>query len=730
MISPKLPLFLLLIAATAVADGDPARWELCQVQPPPETPRVEPRQKQEAADISASEVSVSNNDRYELRGEVTIEQADKQLTADQMILEQEAGLAHAEGNVKFADSGIAFDADSADFDLNTDETRLEKVTYRLKRGRGRGEAAHAHIKQGETGAKSATMREFTYTTCDPESSGWLLQADEVELDFGSGRGKARRAKLSFKGVPLFYLPVAPFPLDDRRTSGLLSPTLGYNSDNGWDLALPYYFNLAPNRDATVTARTVAKRGPMLGGEYRYLLDRSSGSLQFDYMPDDRLFNADRYQYRVRHTTRMNDAWRASININEISDGRYHRDFGHSLWQTSASFLRSYVNLIGDGSWWHAVVETDRFSVLNEDLSDSNLPHKRRPRLTLDLTAPFSRPWLQGGIDSEWVQFDHRSKVTGSRADIHPWISATLLTPAYFVTPKIGLRYTSYDIDREDNPSPHRSTPIFSVDSGLIFERLFDAADRSWVQTLEPRAYYLNVPHRNQETLPDFDTSELDFSFAQLFWENRFSGADRQADANQLSLALSTRLLDADNYREVFNAHIGQIRYFDDRRVQLSGEADSRSSSAYAGEINFIPDPQWQGTLALQWDPEDDQLDKAVARIQHRFGEQGLINFSYRFQDDKLEQIDSSLVVPLSASWDIIGRWNYSILDEQNLETLLGVKYESCCWATRFVARRFALDDSDAQSEQRNAIYFELELKGLGTLGRKSEAFLQRAILGY
>ncbi|HQW75305.1 MAG TPA: LPS assembly protein LptD, partial [Dokdonella sp.] len=410
-----------------------------------------------------------------------------------------------------------------------------------------------------------------------------------------------------------------------------------------------------------------------------------------------------------------------------SDDRYFEDFGRSLSIAATTLLPSSAYFRGQGSWWKASVGGDEYQITDPTLSVAAEPYRRLPRATFDADHSLLGN-LDAGIRSEYVSFSKDNAVDAHRLDLYPYLAMPIERAAWFVRPELGFRYTSYQIDRDADKSPHRGTPIASVDAGLRFERALDLGGSGYTQTLEPRAYYLRVPYRDQDNLPLFDTQEVPFSFGQLFRSNRFVGADRQMDANNLTLALTSRLIEDSSGSERVSASIGQIRYFDDQRVQLPGRAGTDfNGSTYVGELDLRINERWRATFSNQWNPNSDRTELSAVGIQNRFGNDGVFNVSYRFRRNLLEQADASVLIPLNPSWRLVGRWNYSMFDRKTLEAFAGIEHDSCCIAWRLLARRYV---HNIERDMSNALYFEVEFKGVGSLGQKTGDFLRRAILGY
>ncbi len=687
----------------------------------------------ESIAIEADRVDVSDESRAIFSGDVIVAQSGQTLRADSITADQENDTIDAEGNVVFADEALELTADSARSELETDRTELNAVDYRLNRtaegltARGQAETL---VREGNTRTQLTTA---TFTSCPQTEDGsapvWQIVADEIELQHETGRGKAHDARLKFGDVTLFRLPYASFPIDDRRKSGFLYPSIGSSNDNGLDVAIPWYWNIAPHMDATLTPRWIGDRGAMLSAEYRYLTDRSSGTISGSYLPDDDLFDRHRGTASLQHLTTFNDTWQLYLDMNHVSDPDYFEDLGDSLYDSSRTFLPSTALLSAAGDWWQMRLQTNTYERLTNTTSEI---YERLPRLAFSGSRRIGKSAFHFNLDAEYSSFEldrldslsNPARPDGSRLDLTPSISYPVFRPAYYFEPSIGVRHTRYDLDRDSQDSPDRTTPIVSVEAGLFFERQIGET----LQTLEPKAYYLYVPFENQDEIPLFDSRELTFGFSQLFRPNRFTGADRQADANQLSLALTSRTLETASGRERLELSLGTIVYFRDQRVQLLADSDrDASTSPIVAEINYSPVDDWYLQLGAQYDPDDEEFNQALGSVTYRKPGSAIFNLSYRKRIDRIRQVDMSFLWPVNERWSVIGRGNYSLMDDTIIEGLLGFEYQSCCWAGRLMARRYIRNN---EGDRRNSIYFEIELKGLGSFGRKTGNLLQRSIRGY
>ena len=540
--------------------------------------------------VDAEHADSSNRSVYKLTGSVRMQRADQLLRADRIDYNDKTTDYDARGNVRYQDAGQLLSATRLVGNNNAQRGRASDVRYQLLISRGNGVAEHATLID----AQRSDFSGVTYSTCDIGHRLWEIDAHRLEMDRGTGVGVAHGATMRFAHVPFMYLPYLSFPIDNRRKSGFLYPMFGNTSRSGFMAEIPYYLNLAPNYDATLTPRAYSDRGLMLGTEFRYLLPGTRGQLNVDYLPNDHgttdtRSNIDtngkqRYLLKFTDSTHLIGPWTFNTNINRVSDKNYLRDFSNDLFRSATTSLTSSTYIGGGGNWWNASLGVDSYQNASAFLNDSSLQYKRWPRATFNLDLPVT-PWLEFGMDNQATAFRKDGYLDGKRADLSPYLAADFQGAAWFVRPKLAYRYTAYQLAANyaqfgfgghlrtgqtspfDQRSPSRSLPIASLDTGLIFDRAASLFGNSYTQTLEPRLYYVYVPYRQQDNLPVFDTRLLNFDYWQLFSPNQYSGADRQMNANNLTAAVTSRLLD-ENGVERFSASFGQIRYFDPQRVKL------------------------------------------------------------------------------------------------------------------------------------------------------------------
>lgn len=608
--------------------------------------------------------------------------------------------------------------------LDTREGYLEPARFWLVEQGAHGDADRLLFQ----GQDKYGLTRARYTTCGPESEDWFLRAGELEIDRTTQIGTARHARIEFMGVPLLYSPWMSFPLTDQRKSGLLTPTFGGTSNSGFLLAVPFYWNIAPNRDATITPRYLSKRGLQMVGEFRYLDPRYSGQVDAESLQNDRVAGESRHALLWRHRQEIAPGWLGNLNIQRVSDDAYYRDLSSQIAVTSQTNLprEGTLTYVGNGMGFSARVQ--RFQTLQDPSAPIVPPYQRVPQLTLAA----SRPNVYGATlaaNSEFVAFGHPDMVNGKRFTLYPSASLPMSRLFGFLTPKFGVHHTSYALDDNNTaglPNASRTLPIFSLDSGVFFEREGEFRDAPFIQTLEPRLYYLYVPYRDQSRMPVFDSAEADFNYAQMFSENQFIGGDRINDANQLTAAVTSRLLDPATGLERLRGAIGQRYYFKDQQVTLTSPARNDTASDIVAVLGGRPAAGWLLDGGLQYSQSQNRAEKINFSARYNPSRGKALNFSYRDTRAVLRQIDVSAQWQIHGGWQALARWNYSLLDSRLLEGLAGLEYNGGCWAARAVLHSFAT----ATGQASNSIFLQLELNGVSRLGSNPLDVLKLNIPGY
>jgi len=673
------------------------------------------------------------------RGNTTIDWQGRRISAENARYNPDSGEVDIEGKLSFEAQGIQLESENAAIDLDDNLFRTGQSTYEFdingKRATGRAKSME------RTAEGNFLMQDATYSSCPKLDNSWFIKANRIELYPDDGLGIAKNIVLRFKGVPVLAVPAFSFPISPDRKTGFLPPVLVSSENTGIELQIPWYWNIRPNLDATLTPRWMSKRGLQLKSELRYMNRQGSWTLDNEIM-SDRTFERSRRRFTsLSHAGRFGPFWRSSVIASEASDKDYFTDLGNSLEGASRTHLERRADLVYEWANTKAEARLQSFQTIDRDISSDNRPYKRLPQFTFRTEANQKPFGLQTTLDSELVYFDRDNSVTGVRVDATPRISLPLATSAWFLEPAISHRFTHYRLNNTEaatlnNPDAtlssrkSRNLNTVSVDGGLFFDRVLD--DNGSVLTLEPRLYYLRVPYAEQNDLPVFDSNAFDFNIAQLFRENRFTGADRVADANQISMALTSRLIDGSDGREALRASIGQIVYFDDRRVSLGGQTiDTRDVSDFVGEMAGEFRNSWRAKGSIQWNPDDNQTVRSSLVLSYRPDNDHIVNIGHRNVSTRnsadTEQLDFSVLWRIRDNWRLAARWNYSLDDNTSIESLLGAEYDSCCWAFRIAAQRYITEDG---LDHDIRLYSQLVLKGLAPLGRDYGKLLEYSILGY
>ena len=659
-----------------------------------------------------------------MSGGVLLRRDDKLVGADSARYDPEQKALLLEGGVRYEDPSTQIISSSAEFGYVTGRIRFEGAEFSLGGSNSRGAADALAINQNGL----LTFDGVEYTTCPPGSEDWLMQAKSIVLDTNRGVGTAKGMKLKFKGVPILYAPYLSFPISDARKSGVLTPEIGSSGRSGNEIRVPWYWNIAPNYDATITPRLLTSRGLQLGAEFRYLTERTAGTVAGDYLPSDDIINRERYQFNLEHQTLFGNGWRNQINLREVSDSQYYEDLGGSLSVSSITHLNRNVRFDYFSPNFMMLGQIQDYQTIDDAITPDLEPYRRIPQVVVNGSWQTSFG-LRFGIDGEIVNFDRDVGVTGWRLNAAPRIDLPIKRPGWFITPAVEFDYTRYDLKDTlpgESDDPTRKVPISSLDMGMILERTMSNSNR--IQTIEPRVLYVNIPFRDQDGLPVFDTISPDINLVQLYRKNRYIGIDRIGDTNQVSIGITSRILDISTGRELATATIGQTRYFDDRIVTLPGATTATSeTSDYIAQLRFLLFKNVNFDFGHQWGTGTNDTTKSEARLQYRPANNKILNFAYRFRRDSLEQGDLSWSWPIATRWNFVGRYNFSLKDEKVLEQFFGLEYESCCWGLRLVSRRYI---SKRDGTRDSSFGLQLVLKGMTSVGTAADKLLERGILGY
>ncbi len=615
----------------------------------------------------------------------------------------------------FLDSNFSelTEGDFDDRDL-TDAERAAMQAPQAENGqsvvRARGTAGKVYLE----GHDLARMEDVTYTTCVEGQDDVIIRAGELELDQGNNVGTARNVTLRFKDVPIFYLPYVTFPISNERKTGFLFPGIGRDSESGLVVEAPWYWNIAPNLDATITPRWMQDRGVQLAGEFRYLTERGQGVLRGEVLPSDDLYGDDRSAFSYRHDHRFTERLTGYIDVQHASDDDYFDDFETDVNVTSTTHLPERAQLAYRGDVWNVTALVAGYQTLDDSIDEINRPYDRLPQITFNGSkSRVAGSGFKLDMRGEVVRFDRDAGVTGTRIDLTHSVSYPIRPVYGFVIPKLALRSTKYSLDNnpDGDDSPDRHVPIFSVDSGLYFERGTTWGGKSALQTLEPRLFYVYIPDEDQDSIPTFDTSEVSLnSMSALFRDNRFFGADRVGDTNQLTLGLTTRILDSKTGRQKLSASIGQAFFLEDRFVTLDDSTrQDRSKSNFLAELDAQFENGLRTRAFLEYDTEESEISRGRLDLDYTPGDRKRIGIGYRYSGDFSEQLNIDVDWGITPRWDFHLRERYDIDDSKNLETTIGFGYDACCWGIDFVYQRRL----DRGEEYKNAFYMIFELTGLG-----------------
>ncbi len=694
-----------------------------------------------ASFISAERIEGSPDEELHLTGSAEIRRGGSVLKGDRITYTQETDEVEVVGSARISRQGASFSGPSMRFRITSRSGSMDEADWEYAPRNLRGCAKNVKFLSGDR----TTFEDVTITTCRRDDMAWHIHMNELEIDEYDQTAEGTGSVFYFQGVPLLAAPWFSFPVSPDRRSGLLTPTFGMSSTRGLDLSVPYYFNLAPNYDWTVTPRVLSKRGVMLGNEFRLMEPGFLGSVNFDFLANDRLTDEKRWALRAEGSYTY-EKMSFLVDFNKVSDDDYISDFSGNIRESSDSVLPQDFTLRYDETYWNSFVRVTK----NQTLNEVRKPYERVPQVRLEgYNGDYYGFELNTILDA--TRFRHPDRIGGMRFVAHQTVSYPLLGPGWFIIPKGQFIGTWYDLTdlrgsgySEQNPS--RMSPIFSLDSGLVFERDTHFFGRGFAQTLEPRIFYAYSPYRDQSDIPVFDTTVADLNFSTLFTENIFAGYDRVAEANQLSLVLSTRFIDQESGLEVFHAGIGQRQYFRDQRVQfLNSEADydyfgSRNGSGLREDVRSDLLASAGARLSrnittsatVHYSSSQSSFVKVNSGIQWTPGPMKSLGLYYRYNtamtdpDDYIKQVDFAAQWPVSERLNALLRYNYSFYKKQPIEIIGGFEYFHDCWTKRFVAQRYI----NSENQRETNFFVQLELAGLGSIGSSPLSELRRSIKTY
>jgi LPS-assembly protein len=688
------------------------------------------------------------DERVQMDGSVELRSAGTVLRGDSAEYVCASDEAKVRGNARLYDKGTMFSGPRLDYRLEAHTGQMPDATYAYSPRQGRGESSLIEFLDED----HYRLHNATYTNCAPGDDSWWVKAETLDIDRQEGKAIGHDATMYFQGVPIISSPYFSMPLGSERRSGVLTPTYYFDSRSGFQLTVPYYWNMAPNYDYTLTPALYPRWGALLGNEFRLLEPNLRGVVDYDVMPYDRASGSSREHLIVNEQYANGSGLAASINYNRVSDDLFLTDFSHSLVEAAPIVLPQIETVSYVQTYWNATLQVNRnqtlFTLLNPPGTKPPLtppPYDRVPELTLNTLRTDWRGFdLATNIDA--THFRNETLEEGSRFIVNPSASYPVLSAAYFIVPRVQWNLTEYELDsnlHNGQSSATRSLPITSLDSGLIFERDAHWLGRSSTQTLEPRVYYAYIPFRDQSRLPNYDSADPTFTFAQLFTENAYTGNDRIGEANQVSTALVSRMIDSESGAERFRTALGQRFYFGPQRVTLPGEAPrTYLKSDILLDVSAQTAHDWRSELELEYSAVDSQIVRANVGVRWQPRAASVVDFSYRYQSAQIHQIDVAAQWPLTRKWYGVTNLNYSLLGRGGVpgdlsytspgrawvEQIVGVEYKAACWVGRLVAQRYSTDGGITRS---TTVFLQIDLNGFSSFGTHSPLEqLRRSIPGY
>ncbi len=710
--------------------------------------------------MNADEYELVDKEVLYMTGNATIVQGNRGVYADEIIYNRGTYQAEVKGNIRlYTSRGDEISAESMRMEPDTFTGTAQKVQIKIARSpplhssREKADAIgdHSLFASSGSGAKDTSgeavdgeqttyiraraeaesvdfegsdyelLRNVSLTTCLEGNNDVRLEADEIELDHSTGTGTAKNMTVRFKDVPVFYFPKASFPINDERKTGYLFPEFGYENKDGAMLGLPYYINIAPDRDATIVPRILSKRGVQLYGEYRYLSPEFSGDIQGEVLPSDDEYGEDRYAYGLTHNHALTDRWGLSVDYHTVSDSDYMRDFASSIGAVSSGYLLQNATVDYRDDRFAFSTRLAAYEPTNRLTDASVHPYERLPEISFDLREQSFGP-MRFGFESDHVSFSHDDLTDGTRLRFKPSLSLPLEREYGYLTPRVSSQIIRYSLNHgsekgssedEKDDSPSVTVPITSIDGGLFFERMIRIRGDSYLQTLEPRMFYVKIPERSkQQDFPNFDTSESHMtSFSHYFRENRFFGGDRVGDIDQMTVGLTSRILSEETGEQHASLSLGQRFYFEDREIGLSNEPETEDQSDLLTELSVRVAADWNLRGFTRYDLEEKDFGYAQVSADYEHSEHRNASVSYSRILGTSEQVNFEFETPVGSSWQLDAGLAYSLEDSKTRSSFLGMTYDGCCWAASMGVQHYL----DGNGEFKDRYLFTFALDDLGKI---------------
>ena len=687
-----------------------------------------PSDRSQSLSFEVGSIQAELGNQIDIQEKIRITSGDSIITADQASYDEQLGVLTIPNNISFENNDLIIFGKSAEIKTKDKTTIINNANYQIFSIPARGTAGEIRMQNN-----NIDLSQVTFSTCTSIDDSWELSARSIKIDNQAGIGEARNLVFNFKDIPILFLPYLSFPTGDQRKSGLLTPSFGKSSKKGIEISLPYYWNIASNIDLKTTPTLMTKRGMMLSSELRYMTAHQNGVTQIDYLPNDDKTKKSRTYISHNQVLNLSSNWRMNLNGEYVSDNNYFEDLTGTMSSTSRTHLLREIQLEKFSENWFMKIGMDHYQIIDDSVIDEKKPYRRLPYFNFSGFLHNDKLGLNYVLDSEIVFFDKPETIRGSRFHMMPEISAPLNFNGIEITPAIGMDLTKYNLHNSNQnylsnntASPERAVPIYSLDLTGVFKKTWKNGGYS--QTLEPRILGVYIPYRNQDDFPIFDTIVPDMNLIQMFRKNRYVGQDRLGDTSQITYGITTKVFAADKAMPLFGFTLGQIRYFKDRKVALPAETKlTEDSSGYMAMMNMTLNKNWSMKLGHMWNTYSNKSMKTTARFQYKSEQSEIFNLTYRYRRNMLKQMDVSFSWPVRDQWNVVGRYNYSILDRRVLEHFVGLEYESCCWGIRLITRKHL---AYRNGETDSSVSLEFIFKGLTNLGDPVESLLGRGILGY
>lgn len=698
------------------------------------SPSMQPNEDGEyAISLEADNVTAQGQDLVSLSGNAEVSQGRQTIVADELKYYRESERVVATGNVEMiSEGGDYLSSESIDVHAPTHIGEMRNTQFKLARGissadgvdtvqiESRGSAGLVSLE----GEGFLRLEDARYTNCPEGNESVIISAQQLELDRNGGIGKARNATIRFKGLPIFYTPYISFPINDERKTGFLTPGFGSDQDSGNIVEIPWYWNIAKNQDATITPRYFSDRGAQIGLEYRLRTLNSNTYVYGEMLPSDDLYDEqDRDLLTIQHSQQFTDNLSATINYNDVSDVDYFDDLRNEVRYFSATYVPRDAQVNYSHDYFRVNVRANEYQIIDPDIPESRKPYERLPSLTFSTNLPDGPLGMKYGVTGSYTNFSSVSRVEGKRTALNPYLNIPFENLWGYIRPAVSVHYRGYSLNNRAegvDTDPSVTVPVFSLDTGVYFEKNTKWFGDSALQTLEPRVFYAYAPDEDQDDIPLFDASEVSLNnFSNIFRANRFYGSDRVADTNQITLGLTTRIIDNETGDQRLKASFGQLYLIDDLQQRVSGSTPIESGLGdFLAEMRTESKGPWTTYSFIQYNHDDSEIRTARFQLGYepRNDNRKRLQLGY-YRSEVRERVTDQLTVnpnwPISDRWQFFANERYSLEDSESLFTSAGVEYDSCCWKLRISGQdRISNRDID---DKKTAFFVELELTSLGSI---------------